>query len=98
MAERPTGPGRGVSRRRLLAGGAAAALGAAGLGWGTHDMTDHLTGAVSDGGLTEPFYGPHQGGIATEPQAHAQFVGLNLRPGADRSTAAGVLKVWTQDA
>ena len=98
MADRPTAPRRGVSRRHLLGGGAAA-LGAAGLGWGAHDMTDHLTtGNVPDGGLTEPFHGPHQGGIATPPQAHAQFVGLNLKPGADRATVAGVLRVWTEDA
>ncbi|MBC2637764.1 Dyp-type peroxidase [Rhodococcus wratislaviensis] len=98
MAESTTPPARGLSRRRLLAGGAAA-LGAVGVGWGAHETADHLRpDSPSDGGLTEPFHGPHQGGVATAPQAHAQFVGLDLRAGADRATVAGLLRVWTEDA
>ncbi|BAH51302.1 Dyp-type peroxidase [Rhodococcus opacus] len=98
MAERQTPPTRGLSRRHLFGAGAAA-LGAAGLGWGAQEIVDHrTTEATAEGGLTEPFHGPHQGGIATPPQAHAQFVGVDLRENADRATVAGLLKVWTQDA
>lgn len=98
MAERETPLARGFSRRHLFGAGAAA-LGAAGLGWGAHEAASNLAaGPGPDGGLTEPFHGAHQAGIATPPQTHAQFVGLNLRPGADRATVAGLLKVWTEDA
>ncbi|AII11207.1 Dyp-type peroxidase [Rhodococcus opacus] len=98
MAECENPSSRGVSRRRLLGGGAAA-LGATGLGWGTHAVADRVdpTAAI-DGGLTEPFFGTHQAGIATPAQAHAQFVGLDLRPGARPATLIGIMKVWTDDA
>lgn len=93
-------PRAGFSRRRLLGG--AAGLGAigvgAGIGWGAAEAA---TANSSDGGAgrqTEPFYGPHQAGVATPPQAHAQFVGLDLADGTDRAALIGVLKVWTEDA
>ncbi|HEY9310978.1 Dyp-type peroxidase [Williamsia sp.] len=90
----------GFTRRRLLGG--AAGLGAvgigAGIGWGAAEATAAIGTDGSSGSMTEPFHGLHQGGIATEPQAHAQFVGINLVDGADRATLAGILKVWTQDA
>ncbi|AOW94291.1 peroxidase [Rhodococcus sp. WMMA185] len=86
-----------MSRRNLFAG--AAVLGAAGAGWGAHEAVDRLSAQPAEhGGLTEPFHGPHQGGIATAAQANAQFVGMDLRDGADRSAVSGLLKVWTQDA
>ncbi|MCZ4553004.1 Dyp-type peroxidase [Gordonia rubripertincta] len=93
-------PRTGFSRRRLLGG--AAGLGAAGvgvgIGWGAAEA---LASSDSDGGAgrqTEPFYGPHQAGVATTPQAHAQFVGLDLVEGTDRTALTGILKVWTEDA
>lgn len=90
----------GVSRRRLLGG--AAGLGAAGvgagIGWGVSETTVPSDSTGAAGKLTERFYGPHQAGVATAPQAHAQFVGLNLIDGADRATLVGILKVWTEDA
>ncbi|MEV0945570.1 Dyp-type peroxidase [Rhodococcus sp. NPDC049939] len=97
MAERATPPGRALSRRHLLTG--AAAVGTAGLGWGAHETVDRLRAHTPEyGGLTEPFHGIHQSGIATSPQANAQFVGVDLREGTDRSTLSGLLKVWTEDA
>ncbi|MBF6210065.1 Dyp-type peroxidase [Nocardia puris] len=95
MAEASTS--RGLSRRRLLGGGAAAA-GAAGLGAGTLALTGRDTAATPPALATEPFYGVHQAGIATAPQTHAAFVGLDLRPGVGRDDLAGILKIWTADA
>ena len=59
------------------------------------------TQADGFGTAVEPFYGRHQSGVATPPQAHALFVGLDLRPAAGRSareTLTAVLKLWTSDA
>jgi dye decolorizing peroxidase len=42
---------------------------------------------------TEPFYGPHQGGVATAPQLHAAFVGLDLKPGTGRYDIIGLLRM-----
>ncbi|WP_433575137.1 Dyp-type peroxidase [Nocardia brasiliensis] len=92
MAER-TGARPSLNRRRLLGGGAAAA-GAAGLGWGA------LTSARDEQppAPIEPFYGPHQAGIATAPQTHATFVAFDLTPGVTRDDIIGILKIWTGDA
>lgn len=82
------------TRRRLLGGGAAAALGVAGLGAAgigcttTRDENPHIV----------ELHGTHQAGIETDPQAFASFVALDLRPGTDRRALIGVLKVWAQDA
>ena len=46
----------------------------------------------------EPFHGHHQSGIATPAQAHASFLGLDLRPGTDRSALVRMLTVLTDDA
>ncbi|MEV0032507.1 Dyp-type peroxidase [Nocardia sp. NPDC050793] len=86
---------RGFTRRRLLGGGAAAA-GTVGLGAGAIALTARDTGGAAP--AIEPFYGPHQAGIATAPQTHVAFVGFDLRPGLDRDDIAGVLKIWTGDA
>ncbi len=86
---------RGLSRRRLLGGGAVAAgaAGVAGIAWGA----DRLTTAAPRP-RTEPFYGPHQAGIATPAQQHAAFVALDVKPGVGRADLIGVLKIWTGDA
>ncbi len=46
----------------------------------------------------EPFHGPHQAGIATPPQAHAVFVGLDLLPGIDREALGRLMQLLTDDA
>lgn len=89
MAERRFG----VSRRRVLGAGALAA-GMAGAG---------LTGCSRRGSAAEqeiePFFGVHQSGVATAPQAYATLIALDLRPDrADRATLASVMKLWTADA
>ncbi|QIS04519.1 Dyp-type peroxidase [Nocardia brasiliensis] len=93
MAER-TGARPGLNRRRLLGGGAAAA-GAAGLGWGALASTGR---DEPEPAAIEPFYGPHQAGVATAPQAQATFVGFEMRPGVTRDDIIGILKIWTGDA
>ncbi|PPJ39538.1 peroxidase [Nocardia nova] len=92
MAER-------LSRRRLLGGSAAAAgaAGVAGLTLGAERWTRH-TEAADPGTAREPFYGPHQGGVATAPQQHAAFVAFDLRPGTVRADLVGLLRIWSGDA
>ncbi|MFZ2176812.1 MAG: Dyp-type peroxidase [Rhodococcus sp. (in: high G+C Gram-positive bacteria)] len=70
------------------------------MGWGTATAVDNVREPEDGfaGELTEPFHGKHQAGIATAPQAHAQFVGLDLAPGVNRATLVGLMQVWTQDA
>jgi dye decolorizing peroxidase len=88
-----------VNRRRLLAGGAAAV--AAGAAFTQCSSAQSATTTDGFGTTVEPFYGRHQSGVATPPQAHALFVALDLIPQAGRSardTLSAVLKLWTSDA
>ncbi|CAN5594896.1 Dyp-type peroxidase [soil metagenome] len=98
MAE-PPGGRFAVNRRRLLTGGAAALAAGATL---TQCSTARSAAPADGFGATaEPFYGAHQGGVATAPQAHAQFLALDLRTADTRSprdTLAAVLKLWSADA
>ncbi|MBG0817747.1 Dyp-type peroxidase [Planomonospora sp. ID82291] len=114
-----------LTRRRLLAGGAAAAgavaAGAVATGAvaacspGTAAGSEASGGpgtssprgpgaaapvsaAASGGTAVEPFHGAHQAGIATAPQAHAAFVGLDLRPGTGREAIARMMRLLTDDA
>lgn len=88
-----------VSRRRLLAGGAAALATTATLTQcGFVEPSPATDGSRSD---SEPFHGMHQGGVRTAPQAHSLFVALDLRPDGDRTprdTLQAILKLWTADA
>lgn len=92
-----------VNRRRLLAGGAAALAGGAVLNQSgaAHSATVRNGFGVD----VEPFYGPHQGGIATAPQSHGLFVAFDLNDGGrppagrtERETVAAILRLWTTDA
>ncbi|GAA2535035.1 Dyp-type peroxidase [Mycolicibacterium diernhoferi] len=87
-----------VNRRRLLTGGAAAlAAGAAVTQCGAAQSAT----PAGFGHTVEPYYGEHQGGIATPAQAHALFVALDLVPEGGRGareTLAAVLKLWSADA
>ncbi|KWV31191.1 Dyp-type peroxidase [Micromonospora rifamycinica] len=99
---------RTVSRRGLLAGGTLAAGGALAGGAvvatvGDGEAADRPPGAqpvpvAAVGGLVEPFHGPRQAGVATEPQAHAAFVAFTLRPGTDRAALGRLLRLLTDDA
>ncbi|MEU8897401.1 Dyp-type peroxidase [Nocardia sp. NPDC048505] len=97
MPEPRTRPG-GFTRRRLLGGGAAAA-GVAGLSVGAVALSRTDPAHAGPGpAATEPFYGRHQAGIATAPQDHVAFVGLDLRPGSTRADITGILQIWSGDA
>ncbi|GIG56290.1 peroxidase [Longispora fulva] len=89
-----------VSRRRLLAGGALAVGGAAlaGAAAGSALAAPAETAPVPLGSATEPFWGPHQAGIATRPQAHAVFLALDLGPGVDRAAVVRLMRLLTDDA
>lgn len=97
-------PGRGgPTRRQVLFGGAVAGLGAmAAIG------SDHLLRTREDpsseaaqalnGDLTIPFYGVHQAGIETPPQAHVTMLALDLRPEPDLGALRRMMQVLTDDA
>ncbi|MFI0424638.1 Dyp-type peroxidase [Spongiactinospora sp. 9N601] len=104
MSNPPEAPGRreavagvraGVSRRGVLYGGAAAVAGVmATAGRATAAQAE----STPDGTAVEAFHGPHQAGIATRPQAHAVFLGLDLRRGADRDSVSRMMRLLTDDA
>ncbi|MGW1738595.1 Dyp-type peroxidase [Nocardia sp. NPDC001965] len=86
--------GQRFDRRRFLGGSAA---GAVGFGVGAASaavLRDTDPGEPA----TEPFYGPHQAGIATVPQVGVAFVAMDLRPGTTRDELTGALRIWTDDA
>lgn len=45
-----------------------------------------------------PFYGTHQAGISTPPQAHVTLVALDLRDGIDRDALRRLMQLLTDDA
>ncbi|WP_412537712.1 Dyp-type peroxidase [Longispora sp. K20-0274] len=102
MAEPGPDTGAAVSRRRLLAGGAlavgGAALTGAAAGSALTPPPPAAPGAVPAGPAAEPFWGPHQAGIATPPQAHAVFLALDLGPGVDRAAVVRLMRLLTDDA
>ena len=94
-----------VSRRRLLTGGALTVGGAlAGAGItasGRPEPSGTGAGPAAPAGLgrhTEPFYGEHQAGIATRPQAHASFLAFDLAEGVDREALGRMMRLLTDDA
>jgi dye decolorizing peroxidase len=91
----------GLSRRRLLTGGVAAAGGAvlAGAGYGVARATETPAPASDAAGqATEPFHGAHQAGIATGTQAVATFLAFDLAPGTDVDALRRLMLLWTEDA
>lgn len=104
--EQTQGPARrGLSRRRLLLGGAVAGLGAA-AAVGADAFLNRDTGGgqrspfepALNGAATVPFFGTHQAGIATPPQAHATFIALDLHPDTDRGALRRMMTILTDDA
>lgn len=106
IGEQNPNPGRrGLSRRRLLLGGAVAGLGAAAaVGADAFLNRDTVASEGSaleptlNGTATIPFFGAHQAGIATPQQAHATFIALDLRPESDRDALRRMMKILTDDA
>ncbi|MER6581027.1 Dyp-type peroxidase [Nonomuraea sp. NPDC001023] len=91
-----TGSRSRLTRRGLLASTAAAAAGA--LATQAASTGPAAAQAPPTGSAVEPFHGPHQAGIATVPQAHAVFVGLDLRGGVGREAVARMMRLLTDDA
>ena len=83
---------RGASRRGFLLGGTGLAAAVA-AGRGAPAATASEMPAPASSG-TEPFYGPHQGGIVTPVQSHTYFAAFDLV--ADkREEVVALLKAWT---
>lgn len=89
---------RNLSRRGLLLGGAAGLGAAAAIGIDRAVSTSpSSTQPVTYGEQTEPFYGTHQAGIATAPQAHATFYGFDLLDDVDRDGLRRMMRLLTDD-
>ena len=104
-------PAGGVSRRRLIAGGAATAAGGAVVGAGVtaafmggNARAAGATPSVSASDVADsvdltrrvPFYDqPNQAGIRTPPQRHAVFMTFNLNRGATRQDLQVLLARWS---
>jgi deferrochelatase/peroxidase EfeB len=87
----PFAPGGGPSRRGLLAGAAGLVAGA-GLGKVARAATP-----AAPAGVTEAFFGPHQGGIATPAQTNSYFAAFDLvAKTVDEVTT--MLRLWTDAA
>ncbi|UQA94205.1 iron uptake transporter deferrochelatase/peroxidase subunit [Streptomyces halobius] len=96
-----------LSRRRLL--GTVGAAGAAGLVAGgaggavavSAGQSDAPTALTTIGSTEVPFReerARHQAGITTPLQANGHLVAFDLAPGADRKTAAALLRRWSRTA
>ncbi|MFI9559582.1 Dyp-type peroxidase [Nonomuraea endophytica] len=55
-------------------------------------------GVYGDGAAVEPFHGVRQAGVATTPQAHAAFVGLDLQKGVGKEALGRLMRLLTDDA
>lgn len=90
----------GLSRRALLGGGVGLFAGGVAVGAGVgYSVANSATPATAQelGSATEPFYGPHQAGIATPLQASATVVAFDLRAGVDRADLVRLMRIWTDD-
>lgn len=94
-----------ATRRQFLLGGAVAGVGAvaaigidSALARGTAGATQVPAPAPVHGSSTVPFFGAHQAGITTEPQAHASFVGLELHAHTDRAALGRMMRILSDDA
>ncbi|MCN9243811.1 Dyp-type peroxidase [Streptomyces sp. RY43-2] len=99
----------GVSRRRLLTGGAltvGGALAGAGIGVAatgdsggpTPDPGQARPKEAAYGAQKVPFHGRHQAGIATPAQAHGVFLGFELARTVDRAALGRMMRLLTDDA
>jgi deferrochelatase/peroxidase EfeB len=84
--------GTGPSRRGLLVG-AGGLLASAGVGSVARAASRDPTAAV----LREPFFGEHQGGIATSQQTHSYFAAFDL-VAKTRDEVKAMLRAWTEAA
>ena len=89
-----------TSRRRVLAGGAVAGLGAAAVVVASRgeEPVAAVPAAAEVGTGKVAFHGPRQAGIAEDPPAHAAFVAFTLPAGTDRRALARMMRLLTDDA
>lgn len=89
-----------LTRRTLLTGGAAGAMAACAptAQKQTAQKRAQSSPAPPVPPSAEPFHGVHQAGIATPPQAHAVFVGYDLRPGSGKDEIIRLMRLLTDDA
>jgi deferrochelatase/peroxidase EfeB len=93
----PGGPGHRLTRRRLLAGGAATAAGA-GLGAGGYLLGEsHERDPGPADAKAIPFHGAHQAGIATPAQDRLHFAAFDLIDGT-QSGLRDLLRTWSEAA
>ncbi len=100
---RAPSPWPGLSRRRLLAGGAVAGLGAAlavagDAVVGRSEATDAVASVDLNGPRTEAFHGAHQAGIEMAPQAHQALIALDLLDGVGADGLRRMFRVVSDDA
>ncbi len=98
MTKCPFHAGPEASRRGLLtvAGGLLAAIGAGAAGAAAAPVSAAPVSAEAKA-QTEPFYGPHQGGIATPQQSHSYFATFDLTA-KSRDEVVALLQSWTRAA
>jgi deferrochelatase/peroxidase EfeB len=87
-------PGRGVSRRSLLRGGALVGAGAIG-GGAIGGFAGNALAAPGAGTGQEPFYGTHQSGIITGTQQHTVLAAFDMTTD-DAADLEAVLRGWTE--
>lgn len=89
----------GLSRRRLLTVGGAAAVGVTGAAVASAMVrrAPDATAEPPEPPLV-PFHGEHQAGVATRPQIHAAVAAYVLRTGTTAEAAGRMLRLVTDDA
>lgn len=86
-----------VSRRNVLAGGAAA-LGSAALAGAGLPASPAAASALAEvGSARVSCWGRHQAGVTTPLQAHASFMGFQVAETATRDDLRRLMAVWTSD-
>lgn len=94
-----TGTRRRISRRQLFGATAVAGAGAAvAVGIDAAGAQDAPVPTPLNGVGTIPFYGPHQQGITTTPQATQNLVALKLLPSTTADDLRRMLVLLTDDA
>ncbi len=95
----------GLTRRQVIAGGAATLATGVAAGAGVAGVTGSGPTAEDDTAATDaagqavvPFHGVHQAGIDTPAQAFGTFVAFDLRSGVGRAELGRWMRLWTDDA
>ncbi|MDO4911899.1 MAG: Dyp-type peroxidase, partial [Corynebacterium sp.] len=87
-----------LSRRGFLASLGVVAAGTTLVSCSSTDPEALPAVPITFGGSTVPFDGPHQAGIHTPPQAHANLIGFNMKAGMTKREMGFLMRLWTEDA